>query len=138
MGETLTLDELPTMPPDSSPAMWSLKFFVDLTTDHLGSRSKEAVIPGSTVSVLLHDDQVDGSAGCNTYQATFEIHDESIAIGPPSATKQVCEDIESPDDVMKQESRFLNLLPQVTRAVTIADRLFLSTPTGIYLIFEST
>ena len=39
--------------------------------------------------------------------------------------------------VIRQEVRYLDLLPDVTRGVTFADRLFLSTGTGIYLIFEA-
>lgn len=137
LGEALTLNELPSIPPNSPQVIWSLKFIVDLPTDDLGYYNEEPVIPGSTVTVSLHDNQIAGSSGCNAYQAPLEIEGTTIEIGAVSAEELVCEDLENPSDLMDQESRFLDLLPQVTRGVTIADRLFLSTPTGIYLIFEA-
>ena len=48
-----------------------------------------------------------------------------------------CRHLENFNDVIRQEVRYLDLLPDVTRGLTVADRLFLSTPTGIYLIFEA-
>ena len=138
LGETLTLKELPSAPLISETGAWLLESIIVLSSDDTRNNNYiYALTPGSTVTASFQENSVSGSAGCNNFQATLEIDGGAIAIGPASATKKVCDDIEQPNDVMDQESRFLTHLPQVTRGVTIADRLFLSTPTGIYLIFKA-
>ncbi|MEA3511757.1 MAG: META domain-containing protein, partial [Actinomycetota bacterium] len=52
------------------------------------------------------DGTFSGSAGCNDYNATWEIDDGSIEIGPAASTKMMCAD----EQIMIQETRYLELL----------------------------
>ena len=137
LGETLTLDALSSMPPNTSQGVWSLKSIVDLSSDYLGSGVKEEAIPGSAVTASFQENHISGSAGCNSYQAPLTIDEEAIYVGPVSKSAVSCRHLENFNDVIRQELRYLELLSQVTRGVTVADRLFLSAGTGIYLIFEA-
>ena len=49
---------------------------------------------------------VGGSAGCNSYNASWETTDEKIEIGPAASTKMMCAD----EQIMTQEARYLELL----------------------------
>lgn len=137
LGKTLTLNTLAPVAQDAGQGEWSLKNIVSLNLDDIEQHVFGGIVPGSTVTLNIQENHVTGSAGCNSYQASLEVIEENITIGPPSVTELSCAHLEFNERVMNQESRFLDLLPQITRGVTIADRLFLSTPTGIYLIFEA-
>ena len=137
LGGTLTLNALPARAPDSNQGEWTLTSIADLTSDDIGDNYIMETIPGSTVAVSFQEDHISGSAGCNSYQASLKVVGNAITIGPTSATELACDDLDSSNDVMDQESRYLDLLPKVTRVLVIADRLFLSAGTGIYLIFEA-
>ena len=50
-----------------------------------------------------------GSAGCNTYRATYEIDAGAITIGEPAATRKACP---KPAGVMEQEQAYLAALPR--------------------------
>ena len=135
--QTLTLQAYPSSTSDAGQTEWSLEKIVDISPHESGQPRIWDVIEGSTISFRFQENSVSGSAGCNSYQASLEVIEENITIGPPSVTELSCAHLEFNERVMNQESRFLDLLPQITRAVTGADRLFLSTGTGIYLIFEA-
>lgn len=135
--KTLTLEAGPKSSPDEIEMEWALEKFVDVSPHESGLPRIWDVILGSTVTMNIQGSSVSGSAGCNAYQATFEIDGETITIGPISSTALTCTHLEFFERVMDQESRYLALRPQVTRGVTIGDRLFLSTGTGIYLIFKA-
>jgi polar amino acid transport system substrate-binding protein len=51
--------------------------------------------------------QLNGSAGCNTYSASYLVQGASLAITPPSLSSMICEE---PEGVMEQETAFLNAL----------------------------
>ena len=116
---------------------WSLKNIIDLTSDDVGHHVIRGVVPGSTVTLKFQETSHLGSAGCNSYQAPLARNEEVIDLGPVTKSAESCRHLENFNDVIRQEVRYLDLLSQVTRGVTVADRLFLSTPTGIYLIFEA-
>ena len=137
LGETLTLGAHPTIAEDTGQGEWSLDYIVSLTSDDIGQQVIWGVVPGSTVTLNIQEGLASGSAGCNSYQAPLAINEEAIDVGPVSKTAISCRHLENFNAVIGQESRFLTLLPKVTTGVTVADRLFLSTPTGIYLIFEA-
>ena len=137
LGKTLTLDALPAVTLDAGQGEWSLKNILDLSSDDVGHHVIRGIVPGSTVTVKFQETSASGSAGCNSYQTSLRIDGEAINIGPVSKSAASCRHMENFNAVIRQEVRYLDLLPDVTRGVTFADRLFLSTPTGIYLIFEA-
>jgi heat shock protein HslJ len=66
------------------------------------------LIPGTTATLEFGaNGQLTGSAGCNTYNATYRVSGNSISISPPGATMRVCPE---PAGVMDQEVRFLAAL----------------------------
>ena len=137
LGKTLALEALPAVSLDAGQREWSLKNIIDLTSDDVGHHVIRGIVPGSTVTVKFQETSASGSAGCNSYQASLRIDDEAIDIGPVSKSEESCRHLENLNDVIRQEMRYLSFLPQVTRGVTFDKRLFLSTGTGIYLIFEA-
>ena len=137
LGETLTLEAHPTIALDTGQGERSLKNIVSLTSDEIEHHIIKGVVTGSTVTLKIQEGSASRSAGCNSYEAPLSVAGEAIDIGPVSISALSCRNMENSTNVIRQESRYLSLLPDVTRGVTVADRLFLSTGTGIYLIFEA-
>lgn len=66
-------------------------------------------IAGTEITATLTDDgSLSGSAGCNTYKATYTSTEGAIEIGPPAATRKTCA---APAGVMEQEAAYLAVLP---------------------------
>ena len=139
LGETLTFEALPTVALDTIQGEWSLTNVVDFGPDGIITNVTMIgeVDPGPAITISFQESQVSGSAGCNTYEASLRVTDEQVVIGPPSKADISCDDLEKVDDVIRQEQRYLSLLPQMTRMGTYGDRLFMSTDMGIYLLFEA-
>ena len=139
--ETLTLEALPVVALDTERREWSLKNIVNFNRNPDGPNTNVTmvgqVVPGPAVTISFQETHISGASGCNSYQASLSIAEESIIIGPPSASELSCGHLKNANDVMRQELRYLSLLPQVTRIGTYDERLFMSTGTGIYLIFEA-
>ena len=73
----------------------------------------ESPIAGTEITLRFGDDgRLAGSAGCNTYAATFTTDRGAIEITPPAATMMACT---SPGGVMEQESAYLAALPSAVR-----------------------
>lgn len=53
------------------------------------------------------DGTVSGSGGCNRFNATYEVEDERISIGPAAATRKFCQ---QPEGIMDQEQQFFAAL----------------------------
>jgi heat shock protein HslJ len=53
------------------------------------------------------DGQLSGSAGCNTYSASYSTAEASITIGPAASTRMYCAE---PEGVMEQETQYLSSL----------------------------
>ncbi len=53
------------------------------------------------------DGQLGGSAGCNSYQGSYEADGDSLSIGPLAATEMMCD---QPEGIMDQEMAFLSAL----------------------------
>ena len=138
-GEPLTLESLPDVTLDTERKEWTLTGIIDFNTDEPGwnLRKVTKAVPDPAVTLSFQETHISGSAGCNSYQAPLAINEEVIDLGPVTKSAASCRHMENFNAVIRQEVRYLDLLPDVTRGVTIADRLFLSTPTGIYLIFEA-
>jgi heat shock protein HslJ len=72
---------------------------------------------GAGISTLLEgtsatasfsaDGQVSGNAGCNTFNAGYQVNGNALSINQPSSTSALCPD---PEGLMEQEFQFLNAL----------------------------
>ena len=69
-----------------------------------------------------------GSAGCNTYQATYEQTDHALTVGMAASTRRLCG---QPDGVMQQEAAFLAMLPAVATYALSPDQLDLKNAAGV-------
>lgn len=72
-----------------------------------GRQAVVSVLIGTQLNSLFQDGSVSGSAGCNRYQASFELGDGTLTIGPAATTRKMCSE---PDGIMEQESAFLAAL----------------------------
>jgi heat shock protein HslJ len=101
-------------------------------------RQRDAVsspLPGTEVTAVFGEDgTLAGTAGCNTYRATYEIDGAAITIGEPVATEKACT---TPEGVMEQEQAYLSALTLAASYAVEGDRLSLLTAEGTYVaIYE--
>lgn len=68
---------------------------------------KSRPIPGTTMTATFEEGTIRGSAGCNTYSATYQVVDDTIQVGPIAMTEMACLE---PEGVMEQETMLLGLL----------------------------
>ena len=67
-----------------------------------------SLLDGSTITATFSaEGALSGSAGCNSYQATYITAGSSITIQTPAATRKICSE---PEGVMQQESAYLQAL----------------------------
>jgi heat shock protein HslJ len=70
-------------------------------------------IPGTELTAdFAADGTLSGSAGCNSYSATYTTTDGGITITPPASTQKFCAD---PEGVSEQETAYLTVLPEAAR-----------------------
>jgi heat shock protein HslJ len=73
--------------------------------------SAESVLPDHPIDLQLDAGQAGGWSGCNRFQCKFQLLEgDRLAWEAPTATKKQCR-----AEAMKQEEKFLRLLPQMTR-----------------------
>jgi heat shock protein HslJ len=72
-----------------------------------------SVINGTGLTAEFGEDgQLRGSAGCNDYNASYQIDGKAISIGPAASTRKFCAE---PDGVMDQEAEYLAALETAAR-----------------------
>jgi heat shock protein HslJ len=92
-----------------------------------------SVAIGTELSALFSQDgTLAGSAGCNNYNAAYEVDDASaaegeISIGPAASTRMMCPE---PDGIMEQEALYLAALETAEVFRIQGDRLQLRTAEG--------
>ena len=93
----------------------------------LASLAGDDVLSGTDVTAEFAEDQVSGSAGCNSYSGSYEADDGSdIDLdGPFAVTLRACE-----MDVMDQESAFLAALEDAESFSIDGDELTIETGEG--------
>jgi heat shock protein HslJ len=80
------------------------------------------------------DGTLSGSAGCNSYQAGYEVEGNSITIGQPASTRKACAE---PEGIMQQEQEYLAALPTAATYQISGDRLEMRAADGsIVATFE--
>jgi len=94
-----------------------------------GKEAVVSVIIGTELTAVFGEDgTVSGSAGCNDYNAPYEVDDDgNISIGPAATTRKMCSE---PEGVMEQESQYLAALGTAATYRMEADRLELRTAEG--------
>jgi heat shock protein HslJ len=75
-----------------------------------GQGGLASVVAGTEVTAVFGEDgNLSGSAGCNTYNATYTAKDGTIEIGPAASTRKMCGE---PQGVMEQETAYLTAISQ--------------------------
>ncbi len=89
---------------DLAGTSWDLLYY------HNGNDGFQSVAGDEPPTAAFGEDgTMSGSAGCNSYNASWKTSDDgTIEIGPAAATRMACPD----EQVMTQETRFLELLEQ--------------------------
>jgi heat shock protein HslJ len=67
---------------------------------------QSAVIDVPVTAMFNEDGSLTGSAGCNSYNGTWETEDGSVTIGPLASTRMLCGD----EALDQQEARYLEVL----------------------------
>jgi heat shock protein HslJ len=105
----------------------------DLIGYNNGKGGVVSVVIGTELSALFNEDgTLAGSAGCNNYNAAYEVDDASaaegdISIGPAASTRMFCGE---PEGTMDQESLYLAALEMAEVFSIQGDRLQLRTDEG--------
>lgn len=134
-GETLKLVALPAIGQDVEQREWRLTNIVDLRPD--GPRNSTEM-KGEVGPRLVFTLSFKGSsAGCNFYEASLTHTGATFSIRVPSVSGETCDHPDNDEDVMQRKPGYRYLLPRVTRIGTYEEGLFMSTGTGIYLLFEA-
>ncbi len=80
----------------------------------------------SAITLSFSDDQVSGSAGCNSYSGGYQQDGSQLTIGPLMSTLMACVD----SAMMQQETDFLEALSSIESVTATEDQLTLTTATG--------
>ncbi len=73
-----------------------------------GVGASVGLLPGTSITAVFGaNGQLSGSAGCNTYSATYSTDGSSLTIGPAATSQLSCTD---PPGIMEQESGYLAAL----------------------------
>jgi len=71
-----------------------------------------SVLPGTSITLNINNNQASGSAGCNQYNTNYSVNGQELSIQPPQVTAQMCGE---PAGIMEQESLFLTNLQTANR-----------------------
>lgn len=111
------------VPPRAEPfagTNWTLESFHAADT-------VSSVIAGTSITALFDGNgKVTGSAGCNSYFATYALSAKALTIGQPGSTRKYCGE----PGVMQQESDYLSRLTQVRSYTITGERLTLEDAGG--------
>jgi len=93
-----------------------------------GKQAVVSVIIGAEITANFgEDDTLIGSAGCNNYNATYEVDDDNILIGPAAATHTFCPE---PKGIMEQEVQYLAGLETASTYLIEVDKMEMRTAEG--------
>ena len=91
----------------------------------------DAISDDVEITINFDGENVNGSAGCNSYMGTFTADGATMTFGPLGSTRMMC-----PPEVMTFEDRFLPLISTTEAAeLTFDGTLVLTNPTGPNLVF---
>lgn len=87
-----------------------------------------APLEGTTITLTFQaDNTISGMSGCNTFNGSYVVTNDSLAVGELIVTKQSCT---SPAGIMEQENMFLADLRAATSFQLVGNQLLLFDNTG--------
>ena len=89
-------------------------------------------VAGARVTLNIFEDSINGTTGCNVYNARYKLSGDRISILDMSMTKQYCED---PPGIMEQERIYMDILGNVVRVLVEDGQLRLLTEDEQFLLF---
>jgi len=94
------------------------------------------LVPGTTITLQFLNGQIAGFGGCNSYNGAYSATDNgdgtySVQVTQITNTQMAC-----PEDVMRQEQRYFEILSQVTTAQVQGNYLVLAAPVGTLAFYE--
>jgi len=96
-----------------------------LTAYNNGKGGFASALAGTEITAVFGEDgMVAGSAGCNGYNATYEVTEFGIKVGPVASTRMMCSE---PEGIMEQEAAYLKALESATAYEIRSDKLTLVT-----------
>lgn len=100
--KTVTVGLNPNLPDPGLMRSWKLAFYSNLEGVFV------PILAGTEITAIFNSDgSLDGSAGCNSYNTSYQAAGEKIQIEPATFTQKVCSD---PEGVMEQETSYLAAL----------------------------
>ena len=83
---------------------------------------RQPVLPDTPITLEFAGDQISGSGGCNSYNASVSsAGGQALTVGPIAATKMAC-----PDPIMDQETQYFTALQNVMQWSYLAGQLALT------------
>jgi heat shock protein HslJ len=98
-----------------------------LTSYYNGKDSIQSVLETATVTAEFASGRLAGSAGCNSYSATYTQAGSKLTFGPAISTLMACAEA----GAMEQESAYLAVLPSVVSYRMEGERLTLFNAEGL-------
>ena len=106
-----------------------------LTSYNNGKGGMQSLVIGSEITANFDEDgRMSGSAGCNTYNASYEATEDTISIGVIASTEMACMD---PEGVMDQEVLYLAALQNAAVYTIRDDRLEIRDQDGAGVAYYS-
>ena len=112
----------------------------DLTFEDLGKTEWTLVainsgdpVGGAAVTLNFFDDDLNGTTGCNVYNATYSMDGKSIEVSDMLVTQAFCE---QPAGIMEQEQTYMTILGEATQILMEDGQLMLLTEDERFLLFD--
>lgn len=81
-----------------------------LASYHDGVSALASVLNGTEITAAFAGGKLTGSAGCNSYSASYEGEGDALTFGPAATTRKMCAE---PQGIMEQEQAYLAALESV-------------------------
>jgi heat shock protein HslJ len=99
-----------------------------LTAYNNGKEAVVSVLSGTEITAQFGEDgNLAGSAGCNNYNASYQVEGGAIQFGPAMSTRMYCAE---PEGIMEQEAAYLAALEMAATYKIEGDRLLLHSAEG--------
>ena len=92
-----------------------------------------APMRGAAVTLNFFEDQLNGTTGCNLYNADYRVDGKMLSVEVYTITVQACLE---PEGIMEQEAAYMEILRDVITFGIEKDQLHLETLDGRYLLFR--
>lgn len=102
----------------------------------LDNIDNQMLVPGTTITLQFLNGQIAGFGGCNSYNGAYSATDNgdgtySVQVTQITNTQMAC-----PEEVMRQEQRYFEILSQVTTAQVQGNYLVLASPVDSLAFYE--